>query len=392
MKTSVQSIATSAVAKRLFIPRVYTHPSVNPAFNPKVQTGLHGFGYTTPAPRRLLSIYRNMASLPTTQKGVLVSKIGGPEVLEYKTDLPVPSPKEGEVLVKNNLTAINLIDTYFRKGVYDSAKPEILGKEGAGTIVALGPGPNPYNFAVGDRVAWIGTAGYAEYSTPPAYRVAKIPQGISDEDVLAVLLTGATCLSFIREAYEVKKGDWILLHAAAGGAGIIMTQLLKLAGAKVIGTAGGPEKVELVKGLGADVVIDYKSTEGAKWLDKVMEVTGGEGVNAVYDSVGKDTWENSLKAVRRKGSVVFFGNSSGVVPPFPISMLAGKNIKICRPVLFNYIYTREEFDLYMNELFQLLEAGKLKTSIYKIYPLENIQQAHKDIEGRKTTGKLLLKP
>ncbi|KAM5476188.1 NADPH:quinone reductase [Microsporum audouinii] len=248
-----------------------------------------------------------MSSLPATQKGVLVSKIGGPEVLEYKTDLPVPSPKEGEVLVKNNLTAINLIDTYFRKGVYDSAKPEILGKEGAGTVVALGPGANPYNFAVGDRVAWIGGGGYAEYSTPPTTRVAKIPNGVSDEKVLAVLLTGATCLSFIREAYEVKKGDWILLHAAAGGAGIIMTQLLELAGAKVIGTAGGPEKVEIVKGLGADVVIDYKSPEGANWLEKVKEVTGGEGV------------EDSLKAVKRKGSVVFFGNSSGVVPPFPIS-------------------------------------------------------------------------
>ncbi|KAF3483131.1 ZTA1 [Arthroderma uncinatum] len=318
-----------------------------------------------------------MSSIPATQKGVLVSKIGGPEVLEYRTDLPVPSPKEGEVLVKNSLTAINLIDTYFRKGVYESVKPEILGKEGAGTIVALGPGANPYNFAVGDRVAWIGGGGYAEYSTPPAYRVAKIPNGISDERVLAVLLTGATCLSFIREAYEVKKGDWILLHAAAGGAGIIMTQLLKLAGAKVIGTAGGPEKVELVKSLGADVVIDYKSSEGSNWLEKVKEVTGGEGVDAVYDSVGKDTWEDSLKAVKRKGSVVFFGNSSGVVPPFPISILGAKNVKICRPTLFNYIYTREEFDLYMTELFQLLEADKLKTSIYKIYPLEDIQQAHK---------------
>lgn len=257
-------------------------------------------------------------SIPTTQKGVVISKIGGPEVLEYKTDLPVPVPKEGQVLVKNNLSGINYIDIYFRTGLYSSPKPEVLGREGVGSIVALGPGPNSQGFAVGDRVAWLDTGGYAEYSLADEARMAKVPDGVSDEEVLASFLSGLTCLSIIKEAYAVQKGDWVLLHAAAGGAGFIMTQLLKMVGAKVIGTAGGPEKCRIVKGLGADVVIDYRSPEGGNWLDKVKEVTGGEGVEVVLDSVGKDTWENSLKAVKRKGTVVFFGNASGPVPPLNI--------------------------------------------------------------------------
>lgn len=256
-------------------------------------------------------------NLPTTQRAIQISRTGGPDVLEYHTSLPVPTPGPGQVLVKNNLCGINFIDTYFRTGLYPSPKPEILGREGAGTIVAVGPDVN--NFQIGDRVAWLNTGGYAEYSLAPAEkRVVRIPEGVSDEQALSVLLSGITTLSLVKEAYPVQPGDWILVHAAAGGAGYLMTQMLKDIGAKVIGTAGGPEKVELVKGLGADVVIDYKSPDGAKWLDKVMEVTGGEGVAAVYDSVGKDTWEDSIKAVKRKGTMVFFGNASGPVPPLNI--------------------------------------------------------------------------
>lgn len=276
--------------------------------------------YTTKSPfYHITTRMSSTASIPTTQKAVLALKAGGPEVLEYKTDLPVPTPKEGEVLVKNNFSAINLIDTYFRTGLYPSPKPEILGREGAGTIVAVGPGPNPQGFAVGDRVIWLDTEGYAEYSVAPmAKRLAKIPDGVSDEDALSLCLSGLTCLTLMKEAYPVQKGEWILLHAAAGGAGVVMTQLLKLAGAKIIGTAGGPEKVELVKSLGADVVIDYASPEGSKWVEKVKEVTNGEGVAAVFDSVGASTWEGSLDAVKRKGSVIFFGNASGPVPPLNI--------------------------------------------------------------------------
>nr|KMM71767.1 quinone oxidoreductase [Coccidioides posadasii RMSCC 3488] len=279
-------------------------------------------------------------TIPTTQAAIQISRTGGPEVLEYHNSLPVPTPGPGEVLIKNNLSGVNYIDTYFRTGLYQSPKPEILGREGAGIIVALGPGPNPQGFKVGDRVAWLNTGGYAEYSVAQAEKRV----------------------------------------------------MLKDIGAKVIGTAGGPEKVELVKSLGADVVIDYKSPEGANCLEKVMEVPGGEGVAPVYDSVGKDPWENSIKAVKRKGTMVFFGNASGPVPPLNIQLLSAKNIKVLRTSLFGYIATQEEFDYYTNELFNMVKSGKLKTRLHKIYPLEQAAQAHIDLEGRKTTGKLLLRP
>lgn len=256
--------------------------------------------------------------IPSTMKAILVEQTGGPEVLQFKTDHSVPSPQEGQLLVKNNFSGVNYIDTYFRTGLYPAPKPEILGREGAGTIVSLGPGSNPYNFQVGDRVAWLGTSGYAEYTAAPAAKTVKIPDGISDEDVMASFLSGLTVLSLAKETYTVKKGDWVLLHAAAGGAGFLMTQVLKSIGAQVIGTAGGPEKAALVKSLGADVVIDYRSEEGKDWVNKVKEVTNGQGVDVVYDPVGKDTWEGSLEVIRRKGTIVWFGNASGPVPPIPL--------------------------------------------------------------------------
>ncbi|KAL4890165.1 hypothetical protein BDV59DRAFT_195111 [Aspergillus ambiguus] len=330
-------------------------------------------------------------SVPTSMKAVVVEKLGGPEVLEVKTSHPVPTPKEGQLLVKNNICGINYIDTYFRTGLYPSAKPEILGREAAGTVVALGPGPNPHNFQVGDRVAWLSTSGYAQYTAVPAAKTVKIPDGVSDEDAMASFLSGLTVLTLAKETYPVQKGDWVLLHAAAGGAGFLMTQILKTLGAKVIGTAGGPEKVALVKSLGADHVIDYRSEEGKDWVSKVKEITGGRGVDVVYDSVGKDTWEGSLEAVKRKGTIVWFGNASGPVPPLPLNKLSPKCVKVARPTLFGYIETREEFEFYVNELFTLLKSGQLKVKIHQIYPLEQVAQAHTDLEGRKSTGKLLLK-
>jgi NADPH2:quinone reductase len=257
-------------------------------------------------------------TIPSTQKAIVVEKAGGPEVLEVRSDHPVPTPKEGQLLVKNQICGINYIDTYFRTGLYPSEKPEVLGREAVGTVVALGPGENPYNFQVGDRVAWMATTGYAEYSAVPQVKTVKVPKELSDEDVMASFLSGLTVLSFVKETYPVQKGDWVLLHAAAGGAGFLMTQILKSIGATVIGTAGGPEKVKLVKSLGADYVIDYRSEEGKDWVKKVKEITNGRGVDVVYDSVGKDTWEGSLEAVKRKGTIVWFGNASGPVPPLPL--------------------------------------------------------------------------
>ncbi|OJI96148.1 hypothetical protein ASPVEDRAFT_35491 [Aspergillus versicolor CBS 583.65] len=332
-----------------------------------------------------------MPPISSTMKAIVAEKVGGPEVLEVRTNHPVPTPQEGQLLVKNNIIGINYIDTYFRTGLYPSPKPEILGREAVGTVVALGPGANPYNFQVGDRVAWMATGSYAEYTAVPQAKTVKVPQGISDEDAMASFLSGLTVLSFAKETYPVQKGDWVLLHAAAGGAGFLMTQILKDIGAKVIGTAGGKEKVELVKSLGADYVIDYRSEEGKDWVKKVKEITNGRGVDVVYDSVGKDTWEGSLEAVKRKGTIVWFGNASGPVPPLPLPKLSPKCVKIARPTLFGYIETREEFEYYVNELFNLLSTGKLKVKIHNVYPLDQVAQAHIDLEGRKTTGKLLLK-
>lgn len=257
-------------------------------------------------------------SVPKTQKAVQVTQVGGPEVLNFKTDLPVPTPKENQFLVKNILSGINYIDIYFRSGLYPSPKPEILGREGVGKIVSVGPGNNPDGFKPGDRVVWMGTAGYAEYSVVGYPYLSRVPDEISDEQVVAGFLVGLTSLALVKEAYPVQKGEWILLHAAAGGAGQVLIQLLKKIGAKIIGTAGGPEKIQLIKDLGVDVAIDYKSPEGKDFAARVREVTNGEGVAAVFDSVGKDTWEGSLKAVKRKGTVVFFGNASGPVPPIQL--------------------------------------------------------------------------
>lgn len=251
-------------------------------------------------------------------KAIVTEKTGGPEVLEVRTNHPVPKAEQGQLLVKNNIIGINYIDTYFRTGLYPSPKPEILGREAVGMVVGVGPGANPYNFQAGDRVAWLSTGAYAEYAAVTQEKTVKIPEGISDEDVMGSFLSGMTVLSLAKETYPVQKGDSVLLHAAAGGAGFLMTQILKNIGATVIGTAGGKEKVELVKSLGADYVIDYRSEEGKDWVQKVKEITNGRGVDVVYDSVGKDTWEGSLEAVKRKGTIVCFGNASGPVPPLPL--------------------------------------------------------------------------
>lgn len=257
-------------------------------------------------------------SLPTIQRAAVVDETGGPEVLQYRTDYVVPTPKEGQVLVKNHISGINYIDIYFREGLYPSPKPEVLGREAAGIIVAVGPNTDTHGLKIGDRVIWLGTAGYAEYAAVAVAKAIKIPSGISDERATASFLSGLTCLALSHEAYEVKPRDWVLIHAAAGGAGFLMTQILKKIGAKVIGTTGGPEKVALVKSLGADHVIDYRSPEGKDWVEIVNRITESRGVDVVFDSVGKDTWEGSLEAAKRKGTVIWFGNASGPVPTLPL--------------------------------------------------------------------------
>ncbi|TVY21554.1 putative quinone oxidoreductase [Lachnellula arida] len=331
-----------------------------------------------------------MASIPKTMKGVLIEKTGGVEVLQYKTDLPVPTPKEGEVLVKNDFIGINYIDTYFRTGLYPAPKPEILGREAEGTVLSTGPSGNLYNLKPGDRVVWLGTSAYAEYSAVPASKAVLIPSALPAGIAAASLLQGLTALTLIRESYHVQKGDWILVHAAAGGVGLWLCQLLRVVGARTIGTASTAEKLELAKANGAEVVVNYKTE--TDFVGRIKEITGGEGVKAVFDSTGKDQFENDLEVVGRKGTIVSFGNSSGAVPPFSISKLTAKNIKVTRPTLFNSIATREEYEGYSAELFDFIIKDKLNVRIHETYPLSDIARAHTDLEGRKTTGKLLLKP
>jgi len=229
---------------------------------------------------------------------------------------------------------------------------------------------------------------YAEYTAIPAERVIKIPSGLKDEDVLGSYLMGMTVLSLVKEAYEVKKGDTILVHAAAGGVGLLMCQILKDIGATVIGTASTKEKCDRALEHGATHMINYK--DKTDWVTEVKKIVP-EGVDCVYDSVGKTTWEGSLEAVKRKGSVIYFGNAYGPVPPMNISVLAKKNTKIMRATLMQYVVTREELEYYTNLLFGYLKDGKLKVNIHNIYDLKDAQQAHKDLEGRLTSGKLLLK-
>ncbi|KAI0817932.1 hypothetical protein GGR55DRAFT_47799 [Xylaria sp. FL0064] len=330
-----------------------------------------------------------MAPIPNTMKAVYISKTGGTEVLEHKTDVPMPVPTDGEVLVKNDFAGVNFIDTYFRTGLYKAPQfPYILGREGEGTVVAVGPG-DVLGLKVGDRVVWMGEGAYAEFSTTPASRAIKVPSSFKPGTAAAALLQGLTALTLVREAHPVKKGDWVLVHAAAGGTGLLLCQLLRAIGANTIGTVSTPEKAALAEKNGAAHVINY-SHEDVK--AKVLELTGGNGCVAIFDGVGKDTFDLSLECVARKGSMISFGNASGAVPPFTIARLAGKNVRLMRPTLFNYVVTREEFAGYVEELFGFIEKDGFEVRVHEVYPLSEVKRAHEDLEGRKSTGKLLIDP
>ncbi|KAI9732326.1 MAG: NADPH:quinone reductase [Cirrosporium novae-zelandiae] len=337
---------------------------------------------------------RTMAtSIPKTMNGILIEKTGGTEVLDWHTDLPVPTPSANQILVKNSYIGINYIDTYFRTGLYPAPKPEILGREAAGSVVKVGDGSDKvYGIKEGDKVVWMGAGAYAEYTAVSAERVMKIPKEIEEKDAAACMLQGLTALTLVRDAYEVKKGDWILIHAAAGGVGLWLAQILKSIGARTIGTAGGPEKVKLAEEHGVEVGVDYKAVGMDGVVKVVKEKTGGLGVAAVFDGVGKSTFECSMECLARKGSMVSFGNASGAVPPVTITRLSQKNAKLLRPTLFNYIVTREEFETASNDLFSFMIKDKMDVRIHEIYPLKDIARAHQDLEGRKTTGKLILTP
>ncbi|RFU77330.1 nadph2:quinone reductase [Trichoderma arundinaceum] len=329
-----------------------------------------------------------MAPLPATMKAIQISKNGGPEVLEYN-DVPVPTLAAGQVLVKNHFAGVNYIDTYFRSGLYPAPTlPLTMGREASGEVVAAHDSVS--RFAPGTRVAYMAgapSAGYAEYTAVNADSVVAIPDALSSEEAAAIYLQGLTAWTFIREAGEVKPGQWTLVHAAAGGVGTLLVQMLRSVGAKIIATASTDEKLALAKKYGADYLVNSNDDI----VSKVKEITGGHGVDAIFDGVGKATFDADLQMIALKGHLISFGNASGAVPPVNILQLGAKNVKLMRPVVNGYVSTRPDLERYTSELFDLVISKKVEVKIHNIYPLKDAAQAHIDLESRKTTGKLLLK-
>jgi len=322
-------------------------------------------------------------------KAIRIHKTGGPEVLTWE-DVDVPAPKQGEALVRHTAIGLNYIDTYQRSGLYPLPLPTSLGGEGAGVVEAVGPAVT--EVAAGDRVAY-GNAppgAYAEKRVLPAHRLVKIPEGISDQQAASMMLKGLTTHYLIRKIFKVKAGDTILMHAAAGGVGLILCQWAKHLGATVIGTVGGDDKATLAKAHGCDHVINYRKEN---FTQRVKEITGGKGLPVVYDGVGKDTFEGSLDCLWPTGLMVSFGNASGAVPPVNILLLSQKgSLFLTRPTLATYVAKREDLVANAAELFDVVRKGAVKIEINQTHPLKDAAQAHRNLEGRKTTGSTVLLP
>ena len=321
-------------------------------------------------------------------KAVRFHKTGGPEVLQLD-DVTVGDPGQGQVRVRHTAIGVNFIDTYQRSGLYAMPLPAGAGNEGAGVVEAVGPGVT--QLKAGDRIAYTGQVGsYCEQKLLPADRLVKVPQGISDEQAASMMLKGMTVQYLIHRTYKVKPGDTVLWHAAAGGVGLIACQWLKAIGATVIGTVGSEDKARLAKAHGADHVINYSNEN---FVARVKEITAGKGVPVVYDSVGKTTWDGSLDCLRPLGMMVSFGNASGPVAPFSPVILSQKgSLYLTRPTLVTYTASREDLEMTSKALFEIVLSGKVKIEISARYKLADAQQAHRDLEGRKTTGSVILVP
>jgi NADPH:quinone reductase len=321
-------------------------------------------------------------------KAIQIKQVGGPEVMEV-AELAVPQPKPNEAVIKLAASGVNFIDVYFREGRYPSPLPFVLGQEGAGEVTAVGA--EVKSVKVGDRVAWRGLLGsYAEYEAMPADQLVPIPPGVSDQQAAAAMLQGMTAHYLSHDTYPLKKGETALVHAAAGGVGLLLVQMAHNIGARVIATVSTEEKAQLARGAGAHDVILYTQ---ADFEAETKRLTGGKGVDVVYDSVGKTTFEKGLNILRPRGMMVLFGGSSGAVPPLDVMTLAHKgSLFVTRPTLVNYVATREELVARSSAVFGMIAAGKLKLRIEHMYPLTEVQRAHRDLEARKTTGKLLLIP
>jgi NADPH2:quinone reductase len=321
-------------------------------------------------------------------KAIQVSRVGGPEVLEY-VEVPTPTPKPDEALVQIKAIGVNFIDVYFREGRYPAPLPFIDGQEAAGVVSAVGSAVT--NVKLGDRVGYFGRLGsYAEYAVVPADRLVNIPEKLSVEDAAAAMLQGMTAHYLVYSAYPLKRGETVLIHAAAGGVGALLVQLARNIGARVIATAGTKDKAQLARGAGADDVIIYTEQD---FEAETKRLTDNKGVHVVYDGVGKDTFAKGLNVLRPRGYMVLFGGASGAVLPFdPIALSQKGSLFLTRPTLGHYTATREELEQRASDVFNWIASGKLKLRIGHTYKLSEVAQAHRDLEGRKTTGKLLLIP
>ena len=321
-------------------------------------------------------------------KAIRVNSFGGPEALSFE-DVPEPTPKAGEAVVKIEAAGVNFIDVYHRSGTYKIQLPVTLGQEGAGTVTAVGNGASALK--AGDRVAWSGIFGsYAQFNAVPADRLVKLPAGVSGRQGAAIMLQGMTAHYLATSTYALKQGEHCLIHAGAGGVGLLLTQIAKMRGARVITTVSTDDKAVLSREAGADEVILYTQQD---FEIEVKRLTDGKGVHVVYDSVGKTTFDKSLSCLTPRGVMVLFGQSSGLVPPMDPLVLQHKgSLFLTRPTLVHYIASRADLEKRTSDLFSWIEAGKLRLRLEFEYPLAQAADAHRALEGRKTTGKVLLIP
>jgi NADPH2:quinone reductase len=322
-------------------------------------------------------------------KAIRIYEHGGPEVMKWE-DVEVGAPGPNEVRLKTTAAGLNFIDTYHRIGMYKVPLPAVIGREGAGVVVAVGA--NVTDIAVGDRIAYASSpmGAYAEERLMPADRVVKIPDGVTDQQAASMMLKGMTAQYLLRRTYPVKPGDVILSQAAAGGVGLILGQWAKHLGATVIGTVGSDEKIAIAKAHGCDYVINYRTEN---FVERVAEITNGKKCQVVYDGVGNDTFLKSLDCIAPLGMMVSFGAASGAVKPFYIGELAGKgSLFLTRPTLDTYTAKREDLVKMTSELFDVVARGIVKIEVNQTYALRDAAQAHRDLEARKTTGSTVLLP
>lgn len=321
-------------------------------------------------------------------KAIQLSEFGGPEVLTM-TDVPDPEPGEGEILVKIHATGLNFIETYQRSGAYPISLPQTLGSEGAGEVLALGAGVS--GFAPGDRVAFTGSSGsYAAMTLAPAFSTTKITDDVSYETGVALYLQGITAHYLCTSTFPIQSGQWCLVHAAAGGVGLLLTQMIKMRGANVIATVSTEEKAQLARDAGADEVILYTKED---FVAEVARITDGQKLPVVYDSVGKDTFDGSIDCLAPRGYMVLYGQASGRVAPVDPQVLNSKgSLFLTRPTMVHYTLTREELEWRTGEIYGWAAEGKLNARIGLTVPLAQAADAHRALEGRKTTGKVLLIP